>query len=427
MSTLADFSIPRMEKHIFPNGMACHFKKTDAEGLLRLDLVLPAGIQYQQAPLVAALTNSLLKAGSRNMTSAQIAEGFDYYGAFVRYACSLEKAYINLYTPKKFFTATLHLLNEILRYPVFPQNELEISLERMYQLYLIDRQKVQMLAGMEMQSCLFGPEHPYGYKLKDEDFKNLEVSMLDRFHQRHYCSNRCLAFLSGDLDQGDLHLLEQRLGKEPWGDTNSPEPEAPPIRALTPQKVLLPKADSLQAALHFSLSLDMDKNHEDFAKLRFVDTLLGGYFGSRLMSSLREEKGYTYGISSAIKIHQDFSHLDITTQTDVKKADALVQGVYDEIKKIQDQKPDDREMKLVRNYLYGNFARSFDGPFALAEAYMQSCSMGLDMDYYEKQMGVFRDIEAAEVMDLARRYLVLENFYEVRAGGNNQAAVSLIQ
>ena len=88
-----NFSIPRMQKQIFPNGMNFYFKKTDAEGLLRLDLMLPAGVQYQSRPLVAALTNSLLREGCRSMVSAQIAERLDYYGAFVYFSCGLEYSF----------------------------------------------------------------------------------------------------------------------------------------------------------------------------------------------------------------------------------------------------------------------------------------------------------------------------------------------
>ncbi|HOQ58301.1 MAG TPA: hypothetical protein PLI37_04480, partial [Bacteroidales bacterium] len=165
-----DFSIPRMEKQTFPNGMDFYHRKTDAEGLLKLDLILPAGIQYQKRPLLARLTNALLKEGSRGMTSAQIAERFDYYGAFILLGCGLENAYVNLYTPKKFFSFTLKLLNELLRYPSFPQKELDISLEKNLQLHLIELQKVQVLAGLEINKCLFGPEHPYAKQLQEEDF-----------------------------------------------------------------------------------------------------------------------------------------------------------------------------------------------------------------------------------------------------------------
>ncbi|MCK9300103.1 MAG: insulinase family protein [Bacteroidales bacterium] len=427
MNKLDDFSIPRMEKQTFPNGMDFYFKKTDAEGLLRLDLVLPAGIQYQSRPLLALLTSTMLKEGSRNMTSAQIAERFDYYGAFIFFSSGLESAYVNLFTPKKFFGPTLKLLNELLRYPVFPQKELEISLERNRQQHLIDLQKVQVLATMEINKCLFGPEHPYAKKLQGEDFKSFDASLLAEFHRRHYCAGRSLAFLSGELSREDCKLLEQTLGTEPWGLYGSLAPEEPPVIPLEAQKIVVPKADSLQAALRFSIPLNINKDHEDFKKLRFVDTLLGGYFGSRLMSSLREEKGYTYGISSIINVHKKMSHLDIRCQTDVKYAEAVVQGVYDEIKKLQDQEVSAREMDLVRNYLNGDFARLMDGPFSLSEIYVHSCSLGIDVGFYKEQMEIIQQIEAREVMELAQRYLVPEEFYEVRAGGNIKAEETLIQ
>lgn len=427
MNKLEDFSIPRMEKHTFPNGMNFYFKKTDAEGLLRLDIILPAGIQYQSRPLLASMTNSLLKEGSRRLTSAQIAERFDYYGAFINYGCGLENACINLYSPKKYFGQTLELLNELLRYPLFPQKELDISLERNRQSHLISLQKVQVLAGLEIQKCLLGPEHPYAQKLQEDDFGSFDASLLAEFHNIHYCAGRSTALLSGELSPEDCKLLEQTLGTEPWRASSCIAPREAPIVPLKPQKIVVPKSDSLQAALRFAIYLNIDKQHDDFKKLRFVDTILGGYFGSRLMSKLREEKAYTYGISSMINVYKEMSYMDIRCQTDVKYADALVQGVYDEIKKLQDQEVSEREMDLVRNYLNGDFARLMDGPFSLSELYMHSCSLGLDVGFYEKQMEIFQQINAREVMELAQRYLVPEEFYEVRAGGNIQAAETLIQ
>ncbi len=427
MNKLNDFSIQRMEKQTFPNGMDFYYKKTDAEGLLRLDLIVPAGIQYQNRPLQALLTNAMFKEGSRSMTSAQIAERFDYYGAFFNSSCGMENVFINLYTPKKFFSPTLKLLSEILRYPTFPQKELDISLERNLQLHLIALQKVQVLAGLEMQKCLFGPEHPYAVMVKEEDFNSFDASMLAEFHHRHYCAGRSVALLSGELSPEDCKLLEQILGTEPWGDTSGIAPKEPRIQPLKPQKVVVSKADSLQAALYFSVPFKIDKQHEDFNKLKFVETLLGGFFGSRLMRKLREEKGYTYGISSTIGVHKKYAHLDIRCQTDLKYVDTLVQGVYDEIKKIQNQEISNEEMNLVRNYLNGEYARLMDGPFSLSDLYMFTTSVGLDFSFYEKQMEIFQQIEACQVMELAQRYLVVEDFYEVRAGGNNQAVETLIQ
>jgi predicted Zn-dependent peptidase len=422
-----DFSIPRMEKKTFPNGMDFYHKKTDAEGLLKLDLILPAGIQYQKRPLLARLTNALLKEGSRGMTSAQIAERFDYYGAFILLGCGLENAYVNLYTPKKFFSFTLKLLNELLRYPSFPQKELDISLEKNLQRHLIELQKVQVLAGLEINKCLFGPEHPYAKQLQEEDFDSFDSSLLKEFHRNHYSAHKCIALLSGEVNEEDYKLVEQVLGTEPWGAAGCTPTKEAPIRPLKPQKVLVEKAGSLQTALHFSIPLKIDKHHNDFKKLKFVNTLLGGYFGSRLMSSLREEKGYTYGISSNINVHRKSSHLDIRCQTDVKYAEAVAQGVYDEIKKLREQQVSGQEMNLVRNHLNGEFARLMDGPFSLSDLYMHTCSLGLDVSYYEEQMEIFQQIQAREVMELAQRYLVPDEFYEVWAGGNNQAAETLIQ
>lgn len=416
LQPLRDFSIPPLSCDRLPNGMEIWWKNTEAKGLVRMDVMVRAGALFQSRPMLATLANALLKEGSMHRNSEQIAERLDYYGAFVYYSCGMEYACINLCTPKSCFRETMSLLKEIFREPAFPEKELTIALEQRYQNWQIEKEKVQVLATREMNRLLFGKNHPYGRILQEDDFKNFDASLLRNFHQNYYASDNTLLVLTGDVCPEDLELVRSGWGEDSWGESQGQDCVPAPAQALPPQKYFVPKADCLQAALRFSIPL-VGQSHPDFIGLKVLNVILGGYFGSRLMRHLREEKGYTYGIASSHTVYRDMSYMDISTQTAIEYVDALAEGVYAEIRCLQEELVSDEEMLLVRNYLSGEYARMIDGPFALSDLFMTSRSVGEDISSYEKQMKVIQQITPMEIRALAQKHLSIENFYEVRVGG----------
>lgn len=112
------------------------------------------------------------------------------------------------------------------------------------------------------------------------------------------------------------------------------------------------------------------RQNPDYLKLRVLMTLFGGYFGSRLMSNIREEKGYTYGISAGIMFYPDSGLLGISTETDNEYVEPLIQEVYNEIDKLHREPVPMEELTMVRNYMLGEMCRSYESPFSLADAWI---------------------------------------------------------
>lgn len=415
---LPPMPIPELYHTVLSSGVSVHYRPTHAPDLVRLDIMTQAGAAFQTRKMVAHFSNLLLKEGCNGLSASQIAERFDYYGAYLYYSGGMEYMFITLCTPRKHFYETVSLLRDIYTQPSYPESETRLALEQRYQRWKIDKEKVQVVANTQMNELLFGANHPYGKQLSESDFEHFDSHLLHEFHDLYYRPSRTTLVLTGDIRPDTLDSLESAFGQG-WNlhDSSSQLPLAsyPPASPSSEKVVFLPRKDCLQSALRFSLPLP-GIGHPDFIGLKVLNTVLGGYFGSRLMTSLREEKGYTYGIQSSHTIYRDSSYIDISTQTATQYTDLLRSGVYSEMQKLCDCPLAPEEMRLVRNYLSGEYARILDGPFSLSDLFISAESVGMPMSQYEHELQVMKQISPSDLQALARKYLVKGNMYEVCVG-----------
>ena len=418
LQALENVDIPELNRLLLPGGVEVDYLDTGCRNLVRVDLMCRAGALFQPRPLVAMLTNLLLKEGCRGMSSAEIAEKFDSFGAFLYCSSGMEYTYVNLCTTRKFYRQTLTLLRDIWQSPTFPEHDLKVVLEQRYQQMIIDRRKVKVMSSLKMNELLFGPSHPYGRALEEADFEHFDRGLLADFHARYYGPGRTRLVLTGDVDQEVLDITGQVFGLHGVGTASVQDDtqDYPLAQPSASHRCFLPKADSLQASVRFSLPT-VGQEHPDFMGLKVLNALLGGYFGSRLMATVREEKGYTYGIFSTHTVYRKDSYIDIETQTALEYVPALIEAVFQEMDKLKKEPAGAEEMQLLRNYLSGEYARMMDGPFALSDLYIAAESVGMDMTGYRRQLVVMNRISAEELQDLARRYFHEDDFYLVVAGG----------
>lgn len=412
-------SVPTLHTTVLSSGIPLLYRNTQCPDLLRVDLMIRAGSVFQDRPLVAIFTNMLLKEGCQDKTSAQVAELFDAYGAFLYYSIGMEYAYVNLLTPKKCFRQTMGLLRDLFLSPAYPEHDVKVVVEQRYHNYLVDREKVHVRATTEMNKLLFGEHHPYGRQLQESDFDNFDRSLLVDFHRRYYVPSRTQIIMVGDVGEEEVALAEELFGKGiPEAVTSGDVADFPMAEPAAPGAYFVPKSDALQAAVRFSFPL-VGQSHPDFVALKVLNTLLGGYYGSRLMSSIREEKAYTYGIFSSHTVYRNASYIDIETQTDIRFVKPLIEAVYEEIERLQNEKVSDKEMDILRQYLSGEYARMMDGPFTLSDLYISTASVGMPLSSLESQMQEMKDVKPERLQELAGKYLRREAAYELCVGGTS--------
>ena len=413
---LEAFEILRPERFEMKNGIQLNVIRAGSQEVVRLDLLIGGGQWHQTQALQALFTNRMLREGTPTMTSAQIAEKLDYYGAWLDLSSSVNCGFVTLYSLNKYFPRTLAIIADMLMNPSFPEKELEVVLETNRQQFLVNSSRVEVIARKHFNRSLFGEEHPFGRFAVESDYGRITPEVLREFYRKYYHSGNCTVYVSGKVTPEIIRCIEEHLGNASWGEIKEVQPlELIEPRQTTEKHVFVEKADALQSSLKMGCFM-MDRVHPDFLKARVMVTLFGGYFGSRLMSNIREDKGYTYGIGAGIVNCPGSGVLAITTEADNQYIDSIITEVYREMDKMCNDLAPQEELEMVRNYMLGDFCRSYEGPFSLSEAWIYTKTADLDDDFFVRQVDSIRSITAEEIRTLAQRYLCKENLIEVVAG-----------
>lgn len=413
---LSDIHVTYPESQRLKNGIPLHVIRAGMEDVVRFDLLIGAGQWNQTQALQAMFTNRMLREGTSSLTSQQIAEKLDYYGAMMELSSSVNCGFITLYSLNKYFPQTIELVADMLMNPTFPEKEMEVVVEVNKQRFLINSTRVEMMGRKRLNRALFGEAHPLGRYAEVEDYDRLSPEVLKSFYHQHYHSGNCSIYLSGKITPEIIQSVERALGDVPWGKVS----QASSFQSITPQpearkRFFVEKEDALQSSIKLG-GFVMDRLHPDFLKARVMVTLFGGYFGSRLMSNIREDKGYTYGIGAGIVTYPGVSVLAISTEAANEYAEAVITEVYKEMDRLCNDRVPQTELDMVKNYMLGDWCRSYEGPFSLSDAWIYVETGGLDKEFFVRSIDAIQSITCEEVQALAQKYLCKENLIEVIAG-----------
>ena len=147
-----------------------------------------------------------------------------------------------------------------------------------------------------------------------------------------------------------------------------------------------------------------------------MNTVFGDYFGSRLMTNIREEKAYTYGIYSGI--NPRIAGTNITIQTEVGKEylEDTISQINHEIDRMRNELIQNEELELIRNYMSGELLSVFDGVFHHASVLRYLDEMNMDFSYYKNYIQRIQNITANDILKAAQNHLSTENFHKVYIG-----------
>lgn len=416
VSSLSNIHVTYPETQRLKNGIPLHVIHAGTEEVVRFDLLIGAGQWHQTQALQAMFTNRMLREGTTSLTSQQISEKLDYYGAMLELSSSGNFGFISLYSLNKYFPQTIELVADILMNPTYPQKEMDVVMEVNKQRFLINSTRVEMMGRKRFNRALFGEVHPLGRYAEVEDYDRLTPEVLKSFYHQHYHSGNCSIYLSGKVTPEIMRCVEHTLGDAPWGEVSL----ASSFQPIAPQpeegkRFFVEKEDAWQSSIRLG-GFIMDRLHPDFLKARVLVTLFGGYFGSRLMSNIREDKGYTYGIGAGIVTYPGLSILSIGTETDNEYVESVITEVYKEMDRLCNERVPQAELDMVKNYMLGDWCRSYEGPFSLADAWIYVDTNGLDKEFFTRSLDAIQHVTCEEIQTLAQKYLCKENLIEVVAG-----------
>ena len=407
--------LPKADCRVLPNGVPLYVIDMGDQDVNRIDIMFNAGKYEQSVPLAATAANAMLKEGTEKATSVDIAEKLDFYGAWFQNSVSHHNSYITLYSLNRSFPDVLPILESVIYEPKFPEKEFQTYIERGKQQWLVEQEKVQNLVNREFFEQLFGKEHPYGRPSEAQDYDRLTTDDLRAYHRDFYRPERCKIVMSGKITEAMIEKVAAGFGQERSLPATDAGQKVYPIVRSENHFRYFEKSGALQSAVRIGIPT-INRDHPDYIKLRILNTVLGGYFGSRLMLNIREEKGFTYGISSSVIGLKYGSYLSISTQTGTEYVKPLIEEVFKEIERLRNEKIPEEELGVVKSYLSGELARILDGPFSVCDAYISLMANQLDFEYYDRQFRTICDITAQELQEIARKYWIKDDFYVSVAG-----------
>ncbi|MFZ1305652.1 MAG: pitrilysin family protein [Ferruginibacter sp.] len=400
------------QKFTLDNGVPVYTIDAGAQEVVQVEMVFYAGNWFEKQKSVAAAVNYLLKNGTSTKSAFEINEEFEYYGAYCNRSCFNETAVVSLSSLSKQLAAVLPVVRDMITDSVFSEAELDIYKQNSKQRIKVNLQKCDFVATRLIDAYVFGEAHPYGKYTNPEDLDALNSDLLKDFFKQYYLNGQCVIFVSGKLPadiEVQLNSAFGDLSLKPFNNQLTTIIQSP----ATEKKYRIGNdPNGVQGAIRIARPFP-NRHHPDFMKVMVLNTVFGGFFGSRLMSNIREDKGYTYGIHSYVQNHIHDSAWMISTEAGKDVCEATIEEVYKEMKLLREDLVDDEELLLVRNYLIGTILGDLDGPFQIMGRWKNLVLNNLDGDYFYRSIQTIKNISAEELRELSKKYLNPADFYEI--------------
>lgn len=413
----SNVKIPEAETHQLSNGIKVYVVNKGEIDVCRIDFLFSAGSCEQQVPLQANGTISLMVEGTKNRSSQQIAEQLEYLGSYINRTTYSDFARFSVFTVNRNLKPTLALIEEVIKEPVFPNEEIDIWQATGKQELTVSLEKTSTLAQRRFIQSVFGNKHPYSIFASPSDYDTISRSHFNNFHRKHFGSQSCQIFISGRVTNQHLTLLNEHFGNSIWGENHVAKTPSAILSEKNLQFVY--KDNSVQSTLRVGRSL-FPRNHADYPKMAIVSSLLGGYFGSRLMKNLREDKGYTYGVHATMLPYAQTNVFQIGTDVGTKHTQPALHEILYEIKRIQSDPIDEDELQLVKGSLIGQFLRTLNGQFSIADSLTWLLYLNnLDYGFYRNMLDTISSITPIQITEHAKKWLNEEDLIICVAGTQN--------
>jgi zinc protease len=409
-------ALPPYQKVVLEKGIPLYLVNMGTQDVFKLEVFFHAGRYHEAKQMAATATARMLKEGSTAHTASEIAEMIESQGGTLATPTNLDAPSFALYGLNKYLDELLPIFTEVVFQPAFPQHELDSYVAEKIQQLNIDLSKNEVVAYRAITEAIFGTRHPYGYNSTPEAYRALERDDLVRHYNDHYLSGNCSIFLSGRINDEMVARVEQAIASRiPEGHS---VPLAHEITTSAERDIFIERPKTVQTAIRLARRL-FNRHHPDHNGLYVLNTILGGYFGSRLMMNIREDKGYTYNIYSMMDVMNKDGALIIGTEVGHEQAEDTLRQIRLEMERLCHEPVSDGELQMVRNYIMGTLLNYLDGPFNVADMVKSLTTAGLSDGHFGELLRVIEHITPEELLVLAQKYLKPDDYHKVVVGVKN--------
>lgn len=403
-----------VQKQMLGNGICLYMLPSENLEVFKIELVFDAGSLYGNKFGQSFFTSKIMLGGTHRLSAHQVLEYFDQYGGFVEVSQNQERLYVILHGLTSHFDKYMSLIAEVLNDAVFPEEELSTQKSINLQSFKVNMEKTAFVSSLEMRKTIFGPDHFYGKSLDEKEINGIEREDLVSFYTDKVVERDFKVFLSGNFTDKQILLIESVFGtakikhEENKKLAGSPPEYSPGIQTIE-------KPDALQSSIRIGQRM-FNRKHPDFYKFIVLNTLFGGYFGSRLMKNIREEKGFTYGISSSLIPLIDTGYFVIGTDVKAENTQETISEIHKEIKALQQTPVSEEELNLVKNYMAGSLIGGLNTPFEIMDKHKAIIFESLDENFYNDFIPNIQSVSPEDLIETAQKHLDISNLSQVVVG-----------
>ncbi|MBR4506266.1 MAG: insulinase family protein [Bacteroidales bacterium] len=380
--------------------------------LVKLDFLYEAGSIYQPQLLCATAANKLMTMATESMTAADLSEFMDFRGVILENSNTLTHSGLTVYMLRRYADEVLPVVAEILKHPAMGEDDYRLwQVNRKQELATMEQRTPNMARRLFNQS-IFGAQHPLGWHADVADVDRLALATVKEYFHGRYDGGPCGIVAAGKVDDGLVGLIDRYFDA-----MSTPEAKAVEMDGVTVGgRHELKMEGAVQTTLRVGRLLPLRWDDLDYARFTLLVAALGGYFGSRLMTNLREDKGYTYGAYARTQIYRGAIVFYLTADVAGGTANAALGEALGELKRLCDEPMDEEELQLVKTVMVGDFLRSVDGVFELSTRCCDMQGTSIDERFTDNLRTAIKETTAVQLQELAQRLLKSEDMTICLAG-----------
>lgn len=398
---IQDVQLQRVQSKELKNGIKLYTINAGSQAVLNLQLIFKAGKWYETNPACALVMSKLMLEGTKSYSSNKINNYFDSHGIFWEISSGFDHLTIDIYLLSKYLHKISDILLSILTEALLPESEFESIITRLKQQLSVNYQKTSYAANALFRKNLLGEKHPYGYALNSELLEKLTYQDVLAYYNSHIKNKSFELVASGLIDD---KMFSNLISEFETINLTTLDWSKNPIEILSNTSPVRENwKDSLQSSLRIGQLAPL-KGTKDTLKFEILNRILGGYFGSRLMRNLREEKGLTYGVQSSIVYFINCAYSIISTDVIKEKHELALEEIYKEIKTLTTNKVSEEELDTVKNYVVGSFIKSINSPFSLVQYFKTIHFHKLEKEYFDHYVSDVQGITSNDILETANKY-----------------------
>lgn len=424
-----ELRVPTWTKQQLANGATLIVSERHGLPLVSFSITFLGGSnQFEQANRrgIAAATTSMLSEGTKTKTGDELSDALQMLGTNVNTNIGAEDGSIGFVSTTQNFEPTLAILSDMMLNPVFPADALERLRARSLVALTQAKDQPTVVGGQVFAKILYGDAHPYGQRVTETSVKAITREDVVAFHKAYFQPGRAIISVVGDVTPLKVKsTLEKTFAAWAKGG-EKPTFDYPKLPQLQPAKIyLVDKPGSAQSVFNIGLP-GPSRNTPDYFALQVLNTILGGQFQSRLNANIREQKGYSYGVSSNFGYGKGPGAFRAGGSIFTAKTDAALIEFMKELQGIVGEKPiTDEEIKTAKEALIQGLPQRFASVNAINNSITSLVVQNLPDDYYQTFAKNISAVTKEDLLRVAKRYIDLKNLAIVIVGDRSVVEAAL--